>query len=510
MLGQEPSVPIPLFALDHGSGSMDVADQLFLRLASLGPTMTTAGDKAFVPLLARSWSRRDSVTLIFELDPRARWHDGKPVTARDVVFTFGCARNPKVSPQTATLLRAVASVAAEGERRVVFRFSRAYNEQFYDATYHVAIAPEHLLAAIPPEEWETSDFAKHPVGSGPYRWVRQVPGEFVELAADTTFFLGRPKIGRLFFRFASDPDARLNLLLSGQADVLETVVPPLTNLRRIAADPGLRVILVPSLTVGYVLFNQWSRTDRTRRHPILGDRAVRQALVLALDRESIGRAVYSVYSQVPVGPVSQLLWIRDPSMKPPPYDTATARKLLAARGWTDHDGDGILDKGGRPLSLALAIPSSSGTRRHMGLLAQEQWRRVGIQVELSIMDFPLFIQRRHAGDFDMDISAVTQDPSPSGLVQSWSCAGVSGSNVAGYCDARVDSLIERARFAPGNGLTLWHEVIRTINEDVPAAFLFAPSSATVVRRTVGDVHVRPESWSSAIWRWSVLADRGRG
>src|SRR5690348_6504519 len=94
--GQYPGLPIP--TLIQGSSNQDVADLLFLRLARLGPTLATAGDSAFIPQLARSWTRRDSLTLVFELDPRARWQDGAPVTARDVVFSFARARDPGVNP----------------------------------------------------------------------------------------------------------------------------------------------------------------------------------------------------------------------------------------------------------------------------------------------------------------------------------------------------------------------------------------------------------------------------
>ena len=90
-------------------GNLELADQLFLRLAGMGPSLVTAGDRGFVPLLARSWTRRDSVTLVFELDPRARWQDGTPVTSRDVVFTFERAKNPAISPRLVDLLRRIST-----------------------------------------------------------------------------------------------------------------------------------------------------------------------------------------------------------------------------------------------------------------------------------------------------------------------------------------------------------------------------------------------------------------
>src|SRR5215203_1267031 len=200
--GGQATVPIPtvMEGAELTTGNLDVADQLFLRLADLGPKLVTSGNGDFVPALASSWSRRDSVTLVFELDPRARWHDGAPVTPRDVVFTIARAKNSAIAPRLSELLRQVVSVTPEGKSRVVFRFARPYAEQLYDATFHVAPLPSHLLDTIPPPQLAQSSFAKRPVGSGPYRWVRNVPGQFVELAAVRNFFLGTPQIARVIFR----------------------------------------------------------------------------------------------------------------------------------------------------------------------------------------------------------------------------------------------------------------------------------------------------------------------
>jgi peptide/nickel transport system substrate-binding protein len=172
--GGMATLPIPTLmeGPEASVGNLDVADQLFLRLAELGPKLVTSGDADFVPALAKSWSRRDSITLAFDLDTRARWHDGAPVTARYVVFTMARAKNQAVSPRLSELLRQIVSVTAEGPSRVVFRYARPYAEQFYDATFHVALLPAHLLDSIPPAELAHSTFTKQPIGSGPYRLLR--------------------------------------------------------------------------------------------------------------------------------------------------------------------------------------------------------------------------------------------------------------------------------------------------------------------------------------------------
>ena len=501
--GLQATLPIP--TLMEGAAAnvanMEIADQLFLRLAGLGPTLLTAGDRNFVPLLARAWSRRDSVTLVFDLNPRARWQDGVPVTARDVVFTMERARNRSVSPRLADLLKHITGVTAEGEERVVFRFSHPYAEQLYDATFHVAPIPAHLLDTIPPDALSRSAFAAQPVGNGPYRWVRAVPGQFIELRRNDDFFLGKPKIERVIVRAAADPDARVNLMLSGQADAMDNIPPPQDNIRRIAAEPSLRVIPVPSPTVGYLLFNQRDRRDREQPHPILGDIRVRRAIGLALDRRLLVQVIFGSYGEVPYGPASPILWIRHGAPRPERQDLPQARRLLSAAGWRDADGDGTLDRDGHPLTLSLSLPNTSAIRKQMSVLIQEQLRGIGIRLELQQYDFPVWTERRTAGDFDVDFASLSQDPSPTGLTQSWTCNG--GNNVARYCDPRVDSLIEQAVLGRGDPAEHWHGVLRQIEADAPAVFLYAPTYVYAVNRRFRNVSLSPVSSWLLLREWSV-------
>ena len=500
--GQQPTIPIPTLMEGAASslGNQELADQLFVRLAELGPTLLTAGDRNFVPILARSWTRRDSVTLVFDLDPRAKWQDGAAVIARDVVFTFGRARDPAIAPRTADLLRRITSVTAEGDRRVVFRFSHPYAEQLYDATFHVAPLPAHLLDSMPPESLARSGFVTQPIGSGPYRLVRNVPGQFVELVANREFFLGRPKLDRVIIRIAADADARLNMLLSGQADAMDNVPPPLDNLRRVAADSTLRLIPVPSPTVGFLLFNQRDRHDRSQPHPILSDLKVRRAITQSLDRRLMVQAVLGSYGQVPYGPVSSLLWIRHRSPKPALQNLVEARRLLAAAGWKDSDGDGVLDRNGQPLTLGLAVPNTSAIRREMALLTQEQLRQVGIKVELETLEFPVWAERHAAGNFDIDFTSTVQDPSPTGLTQAWTCNG--GSNAGKYCNPRVDSLMERAVLGKGDPGQNWVAALQQIEADAPATFLYAPTYVYAVKRRFRDVRISPVSSWILLREWS--------
>ena len=501
--GGEATMPVPTLMEGPNSSveNSDVADQLFARLAQLGPTLITSGDRAFEPLLARSWTRRDSVTLAFDLDPRATWHDGVPVTAADVVFTFDRARNPAVSLGLAALLRRIASVTAEGDHRVVFRYTEPYGEQLYDAVFHVAPLPAHLLASLPAGSLDKAPFVQAPVGSGPYRWGRHVPGEFVELAANERFFLGAPAVRRLIFRTAADADARLNMLLAGDADATENIPPPRTNIERVRADKNLRIIPVPSPTLGVLLFNQRDPRDRNRPHPILRDRDVRRAIGLALDRRQIVRAVLGSAGEVPYGPASSILWIHHGTPAPAPMNLREARRLLDGRGWTDHDGDGVRDREGQPLALTVIVPTTSAIRLQMAQIAQEQLRALGVRLEVAQVDRPVYTERRTAGAFDIDFSSTSQDPSPSGLTQGWSCQG--RTNVGRYCNPAVDSLIETAiRTSAGAGQA-WHAALRRIEDDAPAVFMYNLSYMYAVNRRFTNVRIRPESAWLGLREWTV-------
>jgi peptide/nickel transport system substrate-binding protein len=456
--------PAPVPGVQPNATNYQITNLLFLRLAELGPTLSTIGDRGFVPMLAKSWTRRDSVTLVFELDSRALWHDGRPVTSRDVVYTYQQGKSSDLREATAR----ITSVTADGPTRVVFTFSHPYAEQMYDATYHALILPEHLLASVPPDSLASSDFAKHPIGNGPFRWIRRVPDQLIELAAFDRFFLGAPKLDRVYFRVAREADARLNLLLSGDADVTESV--SRAGSERIKGVPEFQLIPVPGPGVLYAVFNQKAKGDRSRPHPILADREVRRALIMALDRETMVSAVYGPYAAGTDGPVPQTFaWVDEPGHKVSRPDTAAARRLLARSGWTDHDHDGVLDKNGVPFELTINSPNTSPQRPMFAQQMQERWRLLGVKANIELLDFSVWIERRNAGQFDVDMAFGQLDPTPAGWRNSWSCAtaGQPGRNVGSYCNPLIDSLLQQANGSK-DVVAVYRRTSRSIVASAPA------------------------------------------
>ncbi len=500
-VAQEAATPIPTL-WRNDQGNRDVSDLLFLHLADPDRAYRLTDERAWQPRLARRWTRRDSLTLAFELDPRARWQDGAPVTARDVVLGLERGRDPAVAAQTASLLRRIASVTAESERVVVVRFREAYSEQFYDAVFHAPPLPAHLVGSQPAESLLTSAFTRAPVGNGPYRFDRRLPGQRLELSANEGFFLGRPGIRRILFLVAADGEARVNLLLAGEADAVDNIY-GLPNWARVERLPAFQYYPLPGTQLNYASINFRDPSDQSRPHPLFQDVAVRRALALALDRARMARTAYGPMTAAPGAPLSSLSGRGVETPPPLPHDTAEARRLLASSGWRDTDGDGVLDKAGRPLRFSVMVPSVSASRIRMATEMQEAWRQLGIAAELEQVDRAIFTERHNAGRFDLDMYGVSQDPTPSGLVQSWSCAGIGGSNVIGYCNPRVDSLLARAQRRGKEAPRLYRDVARVIATDAPAIFLAAPVSGVAVHRRFTRVQIRAESAWADVWRWSL-------
>ena len=201
----EPDILLP--PVTQQQYALDIFGQVFLKLADLGLSQNTIGDEDFQPRLAQRWEWDDPLTLVFHLDPRARWQDGQSVTAADVAFTFDIYTDSLVNSPFRSSLRTISAVTTRDSLTAVFRFHARYPEMFYDAVNHMHILPAHLLRPVPRSQWRSAAFGRAPVGDGPYRFVVWKAGESVELTADSTFFLGRPHIRRLIWRLL--PTSRL-------------------------------------------------------------------------------------------------------------------------------------------------------------------------------------------------------------------------------------------------------------------------------------------------------------
>jgi peptide/nickel transport system substrate-binding protein len=467
----------------------DIGDLVFERLAVLDggrPPMDPAG---YQPGLAAHWVQLDSLTWRFILRPGAKWHDGAPVTAQDVTFSFQAFQDSVLdSPARRNLGGLV--VRAESDSTVVFRFARAYPEQLYDATWHVRIIPKHVWDSIPRDRWGSDTAVAHLIGSGPYRVTGWQHGQSLTLERTENT---RGAASRVIWRFAASAEAVANLVLGHEADLLETLPDPARH-SEFQDDTSLTLYPYPSAVYGYLGFQMAGRTA-------LGDVKVRRALALALDRQELVTAVFGPGTAVPRGPMSRVVWLWDerPAV---PADVSAAAALLDQAGWR-LGADGRRHRGGHPLLVDILVPATSATRRSLAVAIQQRWGRLGVQASVSGVDFPVFQQRLGEGKFESYIGAWLDDPSPRSLTYQWTRAGWGAQNYGKYGNLIFDSLFAEAMAAPTEARAkgLWRQALDTLAADQPAVFLYTLTNTAVAARRIKGFAVDPYGWTRKLPTW---------
>ncbi len=490
----EPSSLFP--PLVYETVGRDVTDRVFERLADLAPDAAPIDPTGYRPALADRWERVDSLALRFHLRPGAQWQDGVPVTAHDVAFSFAAYADPALDTDAGPALSGQVTVEAVDSSTVLVRFARAYPEQWYDATWHVRILPAHIWEAIPREQWEGDTALAHVVGSGSFRVMAWEPAQSLRLEAVPG---AATTIRRVVWRFVPDPDAAVNLLLSGEADLVENLGPP-SRVSRVASDTAVELIRYPSAAYGFLGFKL--QDGKGQRHALLGDRVLRRALAMGIDRQLLAVGIYGAGTVAPSGPMSQLLWINSPDILTLPFDTAAAAHLLDSLQWA-RGTDGVRRRRGQALAFDILVPGTSPTRRDLAQALQQSWKLLGVEVTITAVDFPVFNQRLAAGAFDSYIGAWLDEPSPRGLADQWTRRGWDQLNFGHYEDAEFDTLFDQAVSAPDTATAgpLYRAAMDILNGDAPALFLFAPMQVAGVSRRIEGVTINPYSWLSDLSSW---------
>lgn len=497
--GDPKTLVPPLVTTTHSAA---IVSAIFDKLAEMGPTLETVGDEGFQPRLATRWDwASDSMSIAFHLDAGARWHDGTPVTAKDVQYTFRAYTSDSVGSQFSSLVSNIDSVSVPETHTAVFWFKRRTPQQFYDATYHMHILPSHLLDTVSLSRLGESAFARNPVGSGRFRFVRWEPDQRVEVVADTAHARGRPHLDRVIWSIVPDFGAATVKLFAGEADFFETVRPE--NLAQVARTPSLRLAENRTLQYFYLGFNLRNPAAPSEPHPVFGDVAVRRALSMAVDRVRIVRNAYDSLGMVALGPAPRALIPDTTAFTGLPYDPDRAAALLDSAGWVDSDGDGVRDRNGVALAFDVLVPNSSAARQNMAVLLQEQLKRVGVRVTPLILDVNAFVARTDSKRFDAQMGGTGVSPGLAGMPQSWGSRGAS--NAGGYRSPAFDAAVDSAltTFNRSTSHRLWARAFQQIIDDAPAIWLAEPSAPVTIHRRFVIPPLRPDGWYIDLADWRV-------
>ncbi len=507
--GGDPDVLIPSLVATVQAAQM--TDLIYDRLAEIGDSLNIVNDGGFTPRLADRWIwSSDSLSIAFHINPRAEWHDGQPVRSGDVRFTLQTTRDSTLGSPVAALITNIDSVTTPDSATAVFWFHKRTPQQFYDATYQMPIMPEHVWKGMAPAAWRASDAAKHPIGSGRFRFVRWTPRTAVEVGADTANYRGAPKLDRVVWSIAPDFPTALTRFLSAETDFFEVLRPE--NIPEVVKQPNLRVKAYRGLAYLFAQFNLRDPANHSRPHPIFGNRELRRALTMATDRIAIVRSVYDTLALPALGPTVRAYPTTDPNLAQIPFDLPRARQLLDSLGWRIKGSDGMRSRNGRPLRFTVSVPSTSKARVRLAVLIQEQLRQAGAKVDVEQLDFPVLVEKERKRSFDVAIGQWNTQPSPGSVRGSWGTAGSSASSGTNYgsyenpvFDAYVDSAL--ASFDPAAAKSYFTKAYDTIIQDAPAIWLAEPKPTVGYNARVQPAPMRSDAWWAHIPDWSVSASQ---
>jgi peptide/nickel transport system substrate-binding protein len=454
----------PMLASD--STTLNLLGQVFEPLLGASPI-----DGRPIPALADSWTvSDDGLTYTFKLNPDAKWQDGVDVTADDVAFSFDAILDPNLNSQYRSQVREVVK-----SYRVVDAdtFEITATDRFVTFLYNgpgaVFIVPKHIWGSVPFEQWSfdggsTGEDLSRVVGTGPFLFKAWEPGQRVTLAKNASYYDTVPSIDEFVMVVQPETDTIVRSLESGDVDIIEVL--PASDTATIQNTPGLTVAIYDIYSITYFMMNMDGQ-----RVPAFSDQRVRQAMYQALDRQSITNNIFLGYGEPAVGTQPPLSPSYDPSQMQPsyPYDPAAAKQLLTEAGWTDTNGNKIVDKDGHDLKLTITYVGGDSTVDSMLSYMQEAWKQIGVSVELQNISGDLLLQQLTDRNFDMSVILINLPPDGSqGLL--FTCdAMTTGFNFSSYCNKDYDALDARQlrEFDPAKRVQMQIQLSQLIWQDLP-------------------------------------------
>jgi peptide/nickel transport system substrate-binding protein len=462
LIESNPTNLDPRFATDSQSQKID--GLLFSSLLERDDQMNFHGD------LVDSWSAPDPLTYAFHLRPGVHFHDGRPLTAADVKYTFDSILNPTTRSPKRGAFRMVASIDTPDTATVVFHLSEPYASFLWNlARPAVGIVPRNA----------GSDFSRQPMGSGPFRFVSQSQDEEVIVERNPDYFRNAPQIARIRFRVVPDAVVRALELRKGSADLEMSSLSP-DMIPVLARQPDLGVTQRPGTNFGYLGFNL--------EDPILAKREVRQALAFATDREALIRFLIHGQARIASGILPPNHWAFEPNVAQYALDPARAEKILDAAGFHRQQD-------GTRFHLTLKT-STEEQARLIGAVLQEQWRRIGVDLELRPLELATLLSDAARGNFQLTYSrwvGANNDPDVFEFVFSSKRFPPDGANRGHYRNPRVDALVDQIRTETDREKRkdLCSEVQKILADDLPYLPRWFTDVVSVHRSSLGDLPLSP-------------------
>ncbi|NOU72453.1 hypothetical protein GC098_13615 [Paenibacillus sp. LMG 31458] len=467
----------PINAVDHAS--VAITDVLFQPLVQADDKMN------FVPMLAQTIDTKDNQTFTVKLQPNAKWTDGQPVTADDVLFTVKLIANPDVIsensygfsildgfdsggklPKGTTELKSVKKVDAQ---TLEFKTANPVDANLFKekVAQNIKTLPLHVLKDADPKSIETNPFMQKPnVVNGPFKLVKYAKDQYVELEANADYFKGAPKVKSLFFKIM--PSA--NLVAQLQSGEIDMNFPGIGNIDAVDYD---KVKTLENITVksGVSLDTQIFIMNTLT----INDAKLRQAIVYAINRKTIVDSLLKGFGQVIDGPYTPAHPYFNKNLQITPYDPEKAKQLLKEANWDASK------------TLTMVVPTGNKVREQTADIFAENLKAVGIKAKIEKFDISTVVGKAIKHDFDLLMlgSFTTVDPDVSAEFKT---GGVN--NFSAYSNKEMDALIDQGmkETDPSKREVIYDKIQEVLERDRPGTSIYAqvPFAAVSKKVIVGE------------------------
>ena len=445
-----------------------VAQLVFNSLLTIGPDLRPG------PMLAERMDNPDPLTYIVTLRRGVKFHDGHEFTAKDVVFTYGQMIDPSSVSPAKGAYSSLESVKALDDYRVEFKLK----EPFSAFPIQLAGPPKIVPAGAGP------DFGQHPIGTGPYKFVRYAVDDQVVLAAFADYFDGPPKNSGIVIRVLPDDTMRGLELRKGSIDVVVNDLPP-DIVHQLESD-NFHIAKSPGLDYSYIGLNMLD--------PVLKNVRVRHAIGYAIDRHAIVDYLRRGLARPATGLIPSQAWAYEPDIFQFTYDPNRARQLLDEAGYKDPDGDGPLPR----LQLSLKVGNAEEVRLQATVI-QQQLRDVGIDVDVRSYEFATMYADVIKGNFQMFglqwVGGAMADPDILRRVFYSTQTPPAGFNRGHYDNPEVDRLLDLAGAAKTEAerKKYYGAAQKIIAEDAPYISIWNRTNVAIARPIITGLHLNATS-----------------
>jgi peptide/nickel transport system substrate-binding protein len=467
-----------------------------------------------VPTIENGGISEDGMTVTVRLKEGLSWSDGEPLTIEDYVFTHETIMDPETAAVQTLGWDRIESIETPDDHTAVVSLTEPY-APFVNLTmvgYFGSLLPKHVFD----EGIDIrSDFGRNPVGSGPFRFVEWASGDHIRAERNPYYHRGEANLEELVFRLTPDRNVVIAQTRTGDMDIAfdmtEAQIPELEDL------PGVTLHTTPGTTVERYFFNFRNPDNLDEPHPALSDVRVREALVLAIDRQEIVDTLLHGRTEVAVNELGTTPFFNE-DLEVRPYDPDRAQELLDEAGW-EVGSDGIREKDGHRLTLKHVTSAGNALREQMQVIVQQDFLDVGVEMEIDNYR-PAELWAGCAsggisaqGQFDLAGWADTIPGVDPDLTIFWHSSQIvdcetnpAGYNTRGYSNPEVDELLDRQQMTsdPDERMEIIQQLQQVLYDDIVAIWLYYRVDIVAVNDRVQGI--QPTPFGGAFWNtgdWSV-------